>query len=211
MPFYVFTALHSPTVGAIFVYVAAAFFVLDRLIRGFWGLWPRKTVSLMVKPGGIVCLQLPRHPLATYRVGSYVFLNIPSLSFVQWHPYTLSSGPDDDCLEIHIKSLGDHTQKLYERAKDRGSFWVRVDGPYGAPRFNHRRFEAVMLVGGGVGVTPCISALKDIYRVRMSRSRRSAKQQRNAAKLVYLVWSAQQPEHSGWFSDVLADCFAKSE
>merc|ERR1719197_177592 len=151
---------------------SAAAFALDRLVRFFWGLWPRRTHSLTIKNGGIVAMEIPRHRLATYHVGSYVFVNFIGISFFQWHPYTLSSGPNDDYLQLHIKSLGDHTAELYERAKNGGHLWCRVDGPYGKFRFDHRRYEYVMLVGGGIGVTPCIAAIKDIYRTNMSRAKR---------------------------------------
>jgi hypothetical protein len=40
---YVFSALHSP-VCAIYAYVAAGIYALDRLVRFFWGLWPRRAI-----------------------------------------------------------------------------------------------------------------------------------------------------------------------
>jgi predicted ferric reductase len=133
----------------------------------------------------MLCVLIPRHPIAKYEVGSYIFVSFVGIAFFEWHPFTLSSGPNDELLEIHIKGLGDHTKQLIERAKARGAdarFWVRVDGPYGHVTFDHRRFAYVLLVGAGVGVTPCIAALKDIYRVRMSESMRHGKpqQQRGA-------------------------------
>jgi hypothetical protein len=126
VPFYVFAALHSISFVLRYCAIAAGFFILDRLVRLFWGLWPRRTHSISVKAGNMVQVLVPRHPLATYRVGSYVFVNFPGLSVFEWHPCklffawsarsvyltrnyiadTLSSGPDDDYLEMHIKALG---------------------------------------------------------------------------------------------------------
>jgi predicted ferric reductase len=212
VPFYIFCALHSPVVGLRLVLVAVAAFVLDRLVRLFWGLWPRRTVRVIVKGGDMLCVMIPRHPLAKYAVGSYIFVSFMGIAFFQWHPFTLSSGPNDELLEIHIKSLGDHTRQLVERAKAQGEaarFWVRVDGPYGHVTFDHRRFAYVLLVGAGVGVTPCIAALKDIYRVRMSEAMRGAKPQQNAAQVVHLVWSCKNPQHLEWFIDVLKSCADK--
>jgi predicted ferric reductase len=212
VPFYVFCALHSPVVGLRLVLTAVALFVLDRLARLFWGLWMRRTAGVIVKGDDMLCVLIPRHPFAKYEVGSYVFVNFIGIAFWEWHPFTLSSGPNDDLLEIHIKGLGDHTKQLIERAKARGPearFWVRVDGPYGHVTFDHRRFAYVLLVGTGVGVTPCIAALKDIYRVRMSEAMRKAKPQQNAAQVVHLVWSCKSPQHLEWFIDVLKSCIEK--
>jgi len=40
---------------------------------------------------------------------------------------------------------------------------IRVDGPYGNLSFNYRRYGSLVLVGGGIGITPIISIVKDIY------------------------------------------------
>jgi hypothetical protein len=49
VPFYIFLRLHSPVVGLRFVLIAVALFLLDRLVRAFWGLWPRRTARVIVK------------------------------------------------------------------------------------------------------------------------------------------------------------------
>jgi predicted ferric reductase len=212
--FYVFLALHSPVIGFRFTMIAVAFFVLDRLVRLFWGLFPRRTASLDIKDQNMICVQMPRHPLARYRVGSYVFVNFMGLSLTQWHPFTLSSGPNDDLLEIHIKGLGDHTMRLIERARSRNAansyFWVRIDGPYGFIPLEYNRYPYLLLVGAGVGVTPCIAALKDIYRVRMSEAARQKVPYRCAAQIVHLAWSCASPSHLSWFVDVLQACVGKA-
>jgi hypothetical protein len=68
--------------------------------------------------------------------------------------------------------LGDFTGKLYARAQSavalKQKLWLRVDGPYGKFSLNHNRYPVVVLVAGGVGVTPSIACLKDVYRIRMS-------------------------------------------
>ena len=44
-----------------------------------------------------------------------------------------------------------------------------MEGPYGVHDFNYRRYPALMLVGGGVGITPVIGMLKDIYNVVLQK------------------------------------------
>ena len=40
---------------------------------------------------------------------------------------------------------------------------IRRDGLYGSLQFDYRRYGVLMLVAGGVGITPIIGMLKDIY------------------------------------------------
>jgi len=46
--------------------------------------------------------------------GQYCFINIPALSEFEWHPFSLTSAPDDDFLSFHISALGDWTKGAYE-------------------------------------------------------------------------------------------------
>lgn len=84
-------------------------------------------------------------------MGQYAFLNFPGIDLLEWHPFSISSGPDETTLEVHIKGLGNHTQKLVEKAKTKSQLWMRVDGPYGNQKINHRRFPVVFLCAGGIG------------------------------------------------------------
>lgn len=37
-----------------------------------------------------------------------------------------------------------------------------IDGPYGAPAQDYRKYDVLLLVGLGIGATPFISILKDL-------------------------------------------------
>lgn len=39
---------------------------------------------------------------------------------------------------------------------------LRIDGPYGAPAQDYHKYDVLLLVGLGIGATPCISILKDL-------------------------------------------------
>lgn len=45
-------------------------------------------------------------------VGQYVFLNCPAISQLEWHPFTMTSAPEEDFFSVHIRSVGDWTEKL---------------------------------------------------------------------------------------------------
>jgi NAD(P)H-flavin reductase len=37
-----------------------------------------------------------------------------------------------------------------------------IDGPYGAPAQNYKKYDILLLIGLGIGATPFISILKDL-------------------------------------------------
>ncbi len=79
--------------------------------------------------------------------------------FLLQHPYSLSAAPTDNLLRITIKDLGDHSRDVLNLKPG-----VRVffEGPYGAFTANRAVKNHVLLVGGGVGVTP-VRAIADEF------------------------------------------------
>src|SRR4051812_25567142 len=66
-------------------------------------------------------------------------------------PYSLSAAPRPDLLRITVKALGDHSSAL---AGLRPGTPVLAEGPYGALTGAARRRRKVLLIAGGVGITP---------------------------------------------------------
>ena len=70
----------------------------------------------------------------------------------QTHPFSLSAHPTDNTLRLTVKGVGAYTRRLKRRL--RPGQRVLADGPYGAFTAYLRRRRRVLLIGGGVGVTP---------------------------------------------------------
>src|SRR3954469_5225237 len=66
-------------------------------------------------------------------------------------PYSLSAPVISDRMRITVKALGDHSQAL---SRLRPGTRVFAEGPYGAMTAAVRRNRKVLLVAGGVGITP---------------------------------------------------------
>lgn len=67
------------------------------------------------------------------------------------HPYSLSAAPRPNMLRITVKAIGDHSSAL--RELEPGTR-VWAEGPYGALTASKRSQGKVLLVAGGVGITP---------------------------------------------------------
>ena len=79
--------------------------------------------------------------------------------FLMSHPYSLSAAPTEHLMRITVKDLGDHSRTLaYLKPGTR----VFVEGPYGAFTAGRSTQPHVVLVGGGVGITP-VRALIDEF------------------------------------------------
>lgn len=76
------------------------------------------------------------------------------------HPFTISSAPDrSDALEFSIKASGDFTEKLCAAAAgDR----FRVDGPYGRFSYLIHPSPELVMVAGGIGITPMLSMVRHL-------------------------------------------------
>jgi len=69
----------------------------------------------------------------------------------QSHPYSLSAPPHPNYLRFTVKALGDHSATVPKLAP---GTWVVAEGPYGAMTQQRRTQRKVLLVAGGVGITP---------------------------------------------------------
>ncbi|MFJ2815467.1 ferric reductase-like transmembrane domain-containing protein [Streptomyces sp. NPDC087294] len=67
------------------------------------------------------------------------------------HPYSLSAAPRPGMLRITVKAIGDHSARLRELTPGTR---VWAEGPYGAMTAQRRSRGKVLLVAGGVGITP---------------------------------------------------------
>lgn len=120
-----------------------------------------------------------RKPSLAFTPGQYILLKVPAVSWFQWHPFTITSAPEDDFISAHIHVIGDWTYKVADsfgiKTKDGstqlGSLLstpevmprVLIDGPYGAASQGFSKYEVVVCIGAGIGQTPFSSVLRSIW------------------------------------------------
>jgi ferredoxin-NADP reductase len=74
------------------------------------------------------------------------------------HPYSLSAAPTEHFVRITVKGLGDHSRSW---ALLHAGTRVFVEGPYGAFTAGRSSSAHVVLVGGGVGITPIRAIIEE--------------------------------------------------
>lgn len=174
--FVVFLALHvgdfifSMAAGGIFL------FMLDRFLRFCQSRRTVDIISATYLPCGTLELVLSKPGNLRYNALSFIFLQVKELSWLQWHPFSVSSSPLDGKyhLSILIKVLGEWTEKLRGNISNfckekqelpfqpHSKITASVEGPYGHESPYHLMYENLVLVAGGIGISPFLAILSDI-------------------------------------------------
>lgn len=108
-------------------------------------------------------VQLPQRRPMDLRTGDYVFMALPSIAGLhEMHPFSLVNVPDDQQqLRLAIRGDGDFTQKLPQVPLKTA---VKIDGGYGryAAFLADQPADApIIILAGGIGVTPLLSVVAD--------------------------------------------------
>ncbi|CAK4912460.1 unnamed protein product [Aphanomyces euteiches] len=153
---------------------AGLLFFVSRAASTWNGIAPVDVDSLTVvgneARGELVKLVLRRasNDKYDYKVGNFVYVNVPQVSKLQWHALTIASSPKTSAAEftLLVKPLGDWSNQLAAYARECEATQqppvVYMDGFYGASLQLYNEYSTVCLVGGGIGVTPLLAVLEDV-------------------------------------------------
>jgi predicted ferric reductase len=116
--------------------------------------------SVVREADGIVSIYVSGRRLDLLRAEAGQFFRWRFLTrhvWVQAHPFSLSAAPTRRMLRITVKVVGDHTRALQGL---RPGTRVIAEGPYGALTGVQRTRRRVLLIGGGIGITPMRALLE---------------------------------------------------
>lgn len=74
------------------------------------------------------------------------------------HPFSLSAPPNDRYLRLTVKAVGDDSSALHGLHPGTA---VAIEGPYGLFTSHRRRRAKVLLIAGGIGITPLRALIED--------------------------------------------------
>ncbi|XP_046845729.1 dual oxidase 2-like isoform X2 [Xenia sp. Carnegie-2017] len=178
-------------------------FALDKLVS-----MSRKKANIAVikaelLPSDITHLEFKRPPNFEYIAGQWCRIACVSLGGGEYHPFTLTSAPHEDNLSLHIRAVGPWTINLRQtydpvNLQSKPYPQLYLDGPFGEGHQDWYRYEVSVLVGGGIGVTPFASILKDIAHKGTVKSA-------FACKKVYFIWVTRTQKHFEWLTDIIRE------
>lgn len=209
-----------------------------RFVRA--GKYQVDVVKAAIYPGNVLSLHFAKPRKFVYKSGMYMFVNCPEISPFEWHPFSITSAPGDAFLSVHIRTLGDWTQELrtiFQKAageKKRiqtSNNWklsgelvqdvqfpkIKIDGPYGAPAMDYKKYDVLLLVGLGIGATPFISILKDMLNdIREESAEGSVtsspfhagatpRRRRQGTTNAYFYWVTREQGSFDWFRGVMKE------
>eukprot|EP00062_Callorhinchus_milii_P019664 gi/632974467/ref/XP_007903694.1/ PREDICTED: NADPH oxidase 3 [Callorhinchus milii] len=180
------------------------FYICEKLIRFCRSMQNVVITKVIVHPSRVLELQMKKHGFHSHP-GQYIFLQCPAISHFQWHPFTLTSAPEEEHFSVHIRTVGDWTIALYEACgankKVFQEAWtmprVAVDGPFGTASKDMFYYEVSVFIAAGIGVTPFASVLKSIW-YKYNDLKMTMK-----VKRVYFYWICRDTNAFEWFVDLL--------
>jgi len=215
--FYFFAALVHAWSHWYYVAGGLALYAFDKLARAVQSSRQARVVS-MVTADGITRLEVEAAVFAGsggHYAGQYAFVNVPEVSALEWHPFTISSPPHAAqgvagraVVTFHIKDMGPGkwTHRLAQLAQEAAAAGcavdvpVSIDGPYGRTGHYYER-ETVVLLAGGIGITPMVAVAADLH------ARAASPEQFGPAghvRQLHLVWVVRERALVAHFADALA-------
>uniref|UniRef100_A0A8C2SLR3 NAD(P)H oxidase (H2O2-forming) n=1 Tax=Coturnix japonica TaxID=93934 RepID=A0A8C2SLR3_COTJA len=187
------------------------YFIIPALIYGADKLLSlsRKKVEISVLkaellPSGVTHLRFQRPQDFDYKSGQWVRIACMALGTSEYHPFTLTSAPHEDTLSLHIRAVGPWTTRLRELYSPESLALIGklpklyLDGPFGEGHQEWHKFEVSVLVGGGIGVTPFASILKDLVF-------KSSINSKLMCKKIYFIWVTRTQRQFEWLADIIRE------
>jgi len=149
------TALYLATLALLMVF---------RIVQPvFSAAWYRMHVTEVTVEGlGVVSLRISGRHLDRLGARAGQFFLWRFLTRERWwaaHPFSLSAAPDGRSLRITVKSVGDFSSRIGEVPPGTR---VIAEGPFGVFTAAVRRRERVVLIAGGIGITPIRALLEEM-------------------------------------------------
>lgn len=106
---------------------------------------------------------LNNHP--NVKLGGYCFLNIPSISPWQWHPFSIANPLNSTSTVFYIKNMHrgfTKTLSLLAANAYPNTISIAIEGPYGVD-LDYENYGKIVLVAGGIGITPFHNIFFTLY------------------------------------------------
>ncbi|KAJ1664462.1 hypothetical protein IW140_003883 [Coemansia sp. RSA 1813] len=100
---------------------------LSREYRANWRANHMRVQKVILHPAKVLEVQMQKPRGFKGKAGQYAFLNCPAVSPNQWHPFTLTSAPEEDYVSVHIRVGGDWTTAFAEALGAKDEHWKALE------------------------------------------------------------------------------------
>jgi predicted ferric reductase len=121
-----------------------------------------RVADVVEEAPGVVSLRIEGRRLDRLSARAGQFFIWRFLAGGRWwtaHPFSLSRAPDGRSLRITVKALGDHSARVGDIPVGTR---VVAEGPFGVFTEAARRREKVLLIAGGIGITPIRALMEEM-------------------------------------------------
>jgi predicted ferric reductase len=215
--FELFYYVHIPmvqviAVGAIFhapgpeyrypVIIAMVFYFIDVLGRFTWrSVNVVKTNIIDSNCSGVVKIRVVTRHALNIGPGDYFFLRFPQISFMQQHPFSVSTvGPHPNDVNFVIKSMGKGTftdQLLqFVRSSNVNGLRTTMEGPYGHLSIRLEDYKHLWICCGGIGAAPMVNILMQLHERVMENDSKL-----HILENVHFCWVVRSKLDLKWFEE----------
>lgn len=114
--------------------VGGMVYLFERLMREVRGTHKTYISKVIQHPSKVCEIQIRKENFRP-KAGQYIFLCCPEISLWQYHPFTLTSAPEEEYVSVHIRCAGDFTTALAQKL---GCDFEKTGGKNGDKKVDRR-------------------------------------------------------------------------
>lgn len=85
-------------------------YMLERFLRFLRSLQHVEIVDVIRHESQVIEIRFRKKSMSTPQPGQYIYLKCFSIAKFEWHPFTVTSSPEENYISVHIRLVGDWTK-----------------------------------------------------------------------------------------------------
>ncbi|CAJ0854803.1 1957_t:CDS:2 [Entrophospora sp. SA101] len=185
-------------------------YIGERVLREIRGRHKTFISKVVMHPSKVVEIQIKKESIKA-KAGQYIFLCCPQVSLFEWHPFTLTSAPEEDFISVHIRIVGDFTEAFAkklgcdfnEEVKIREENKHRIKSCYDGVDISSNNPKLLKILPKVMIDGPFGSASEDVFKFEVSMLIGAGIGESTKLRKVYFFWICRDHHSFEWFQSLL--------